>query len=119
MIIQVVLIAAIVAIALYALQNRHAVRLQAGKKLVLLLFIGAAAVSIIRPGLLTSVAHEVGVGRGTDLLLYLTIVVLVFIIVSTYLRFRDYEARMAKLARRLAIAEANEARSHEEANVRP
>src|SRR5690348_150931 len=118
MIIQVVLIAAIVAIALYALQNRHAVRLQAGKRLVLLLFIGASAVSIIRPEVLTGLAHDVGVGRGTDLLLYLTIVVLVFVIVSTYLRFRDYEARIAKLARRLAIAEANEARAHDDANVR-
>ena len=118
MTIQIALIVLILAIAVYALQNRKAIRLQAGKKLLPLVFVVASAVSIIRPAVLTDIAHEVGVGRGTDLLLYVLIVAFVFGTVSTYLRFKDYESQLVKLARRLAIAEANERRRDQEADAR-
>jgi hypothetical protein len=106
MIIQVLLIAAFVLVLVWALQNRRATRLRAWKKLLLVMFIAFAAVAIIWPQTLTDVAHLVGVGRGTDLLLYVLVVSFVFVVLSIYLKFKDLEQRYAKLARHIALVEA-------------
>ena len=64
-----------------------------------------AVLSIFFPGLLTSVAGFFGVGRGTDLVLYGTIVSVLVFMSTTYQRFRQMEISMTKLARRIAIDE--------------
>jgi hypothetical protein len=48
----------------------------------------------------------VGVGRGTDLLLYATILVVLGFMVTSYLRTRDLQRQVTVLSRRLALDEA-------------
>ena len=52
------------------------------------------------------VAQLVGVQRGTDLMLYGLIVAFVFVTISSYLRFREQELRFARLARAVALSNA-------------
>lgn len=106
MLIQVLLVTAIAVVVVSFLRNRNAMRFQAGKKLLFGLFVVGCLVAVVNPDGLTSVAHLVGVGRGADLILYGLVIAFVFVSLNTYLKFRDYEARLTRLARRLAIAES-------------
>lgn len=108
MIIQVILIAAFLTLFFYVLRNRRASKLRAWKKLLLLVFIVFAAIAIIWPQTITDVAHLVGVGRGTDLLLYVLVVSFVFFVLNVYLKFKDLEQRYVKLARHIALVEADQ-----------
>ena len=57
---------------------------------------------------MTEVANLVGVGRGTDLVLYLLAVMFCFYVVNDYLRGQDARNQVHKLARRIAVLEAME-----------
>jgi small membrane protein len=104
--IKLLMIALLLVLSSYFLQNRNTHRLQAGKKLIFLVFVTLAVVTILEPGLTTDIAHVVGVGRGADLLLYALALSFVFATINAYLKFKDYEQRLTQLARRTALAEA-------------
>ena len=106
MLIKYVLIGGVALVLVSFLRNRNAMRFQAGKKLLLAAFVVACTVSIARPDVLTRVAGWLGVGRGADLLLYVLIIAFSFVAINTYLKFKDYDERLALVARRLAISEA-------------
>lgn len=106
MLIQILLVAAIAVVIISSLRNRNAMRLQAGKKVLFGLFVVGCIAAVVYPQGMTTVANWVGVGRGTDLVLYGMVVAFLFVSLNTYLKFRDYEARLTRLARRVAIAEA-------------
>ena len=103
--IQVLLIAVVVAVAARLFRSGGA-RSQAVRRLGLLLFAGFAVFSILVPGVWNGIAQLVGVGRGTDMVLYALVVAFLSYVVTTYLRFRDFEVRYTRLARRLALDEA-------------
>ena len=105
-IIQIVLLAAMVALVWYFVSNRRKARAKAGVKLGFLLFLAACVWAIVRPDDLTVVANWVGVSRGTDLLLYMLVLAFVFTTVSSYIRFREQELRYARLARAVALQSA-------------
>lgn len=104
--IQVVLIIAMVAITIYLTRSipsdRH---LAIRRALLFLALIGAVAVIIV-PSWLTSVARFLGIGRGTDLLLYGAIVVFLIYVVIDYRRSIRQERVATSLARELTLAEA-------------
>ncbi|HEX8972936.1 DUF2304 domain-containing protein [Oryzihumus sp.] len=108
LLIQVLLIAVVIVVAARLLRGQGA-RTQAIRRLGLLVFAAFAVWSILVPGVWTRIAHVVGVGRGTDLVLYALVVAFLSFTLTTYLRFRDFEARYTKLARRLALDEARAA----------
>ena len=68
--IQAVLILAVAAVGWMMLRTPAGARHQAGRRLATLAFVAFAIVAIVFPSVLTGIAHMVGVGRGTDLLLY-------------------------------------------------
>ena len=103
--IQIVLIAVVMAVVARLFRSRGA-RAQAIRRLGLLLFAAFAVVSILFPAVWNRLAHLVGVGRGTDMVLYALVVAFLSYTVTTYLRFRDLEVRYTRLARRLALDEA-------------
>lgn len=103
--IQVLLIAVVVVVAARLFRSGGA-RSQAVRRLGLLLFAGFAVFSILVPGVWNGIARVVGVGRGTDMVLYALVVAFLSYVVTTYLRFRDFEVRYTRLARRLALDEA-------------
>ena len=103
--IQLLLIVVVIVIAARLLRGRGA-RTQAVRRLGLLLFAGFAIWSILFPSVWNRIAKLVGVGRGTDMVLYALVVAFLSFTLTTYVRFRDFEARYTKLARRLALDES-------------
>ncbi|MEP7035694.1 MAG: DUF2304 domain-containing protein [Actinomycetota bacterium] len=103
--IQLLLIVVVVFAAATLLRGRGA-RTQAVRRLGLLLFAAFAVWSILFPSVWNRIAKLVGVGRGTDMVLYALVVAFLSFTLTTYVRFRDFEARYTKLARRQALDEA-------------
>lgn len=68
----------------------------------------AAAVAIARPEITGRIAHVLGIGRGTDLVLYFAILAMVFGFFTTYVRLRRIERDLTKIVRELAIRSAQE-----------
>ena len=104
--IQLVLIVVVIITAARLLRDRGA-RTQAVRRLGLLLFAAFAVWSILFPSVWNHIARLVGVGRGTDMVLYALVVAFLSFTLTTYVRFREFEARYTKLARRLALDEAD------------
>ena len=116
--IQVLLIVVVVAVAARLFRSRGA-RAQALRRIGLLLFAAGAVISILVPDLWNRLARIAGVGRGTDMVLYALVVAFLSYTVTTYLRFRELETRFTKLARRLAIDEAQATQSLHAAHDSP
>jgi hypothetical protein len=104
-IVQLLLIVVVMVVAVRLLRDRGA-RTQAVRRLGLMLFAALAVWSILFPSVWNQIARLVGVGRGTDMVLYALVVAFLSFTLTTYVRFRDFEARYTKLARRLALHEA-------------
>ncbi|HSP14822.1 MAG TPA: DUF2304 domain-containing protein [Thermoanaerobaculia bacterium] len=66
----------------------------------------AAAVSIADPDILVRAAHYLGIGRGADLVLYLSILFTFLAFFITYLRFRRVDEQLTKIVRHFAIRDA-------------
>ena len=63
----------------------------------------AAAVSIADPEILVRAAHFLGIGRGADLVLYLSVIFSFSAFFITYLRFRRVEEQLTTIVRHIAI----------------
>jgi small membrane protein len=74
---------------------------------VLLLFIlvGVAVLFILFPEWTNVLANKLGVGRGTDLVLYLCIVLFYFVVLKLYARMRKLEQQITDLIRKQALDE--------------
>lgn len=79
---------------------------QALRRLAMAVFIAAAATSVFFPKSWTWVANRLGIGRGTDLLLYLLVLVFIGFVATTYRRFRQLEAQLTSLSRQVALGNA-------------
>lgn len=106
MLIQILLLIAAFALLVLFVRNRHGVRVAAGKRVALVVFALLNVYAVIRPDDLTTVAKLVGVGRGTDLLLYMLVVGFLSVTLNQYLRFQGVDHRLTELARVLAVREA-------------
>jgi small membrane protein len=104
--IQALLIGSIVTLLVYLLRSRRNARSRAWVKVGYVAFVLAAIYAVLRPDDTTVVAHWVGVRRGTDLMLYALVIAFSFTTMSTYMRFKDLELRYARLARTLALENA-------------
>lgn len=81
-------------------------RTQAVRRLALVLFAGLAVLSILFPTVWTQVAHALGIGRGTDLILYALVVAFFSFVATMFKRQRENEQRYTQLARKIALSEA-------------
>lgn len=106
MIIRALLIISTIWIAWYFLSSRGTSRSNAFKKVLLVGFVIAAVVAVLFPESLTAFARFVGVGRGTDLLVYALAQVAAFQMFNTYAKDKDNQRQIVHLARRIAILEA-------------
>lgn len=98
-----VLLAAGVAFYFTRLRSRVADRLLATALTL------AATLGILFPDLATEIAHTVGVGRGVDLVMYISLFTLGYLWVLLYARERQTQHKLTKLVRALAIANARAA----------
>ena len=108
--IQLLLIVVVIFVAARLLRGRGA-RTQAVRRLGLLVFAALAVWSILFPSVWNRFAKLVGVGRGTDMVLYALVVAFLSFTLTTYVRFREFETRYTKIARRLALDEAGPPRA--------
>ncbi|HEX2122655.1 MAG TPA: DUF2304 domain-containing protein [Thermoanaerobaculia bacterium] len=69
----------------------------------------AAAVAIAKPELTATIARALGIGRGTDLVLYFAILFMIFGFFAVYVRLRRIESDLTKVVRELAIRSADDA----------
>ncbi len=73
----------------------------------------AAALAVLFPDVLTTLANQVGVGRGADLLLYVLVVTFLLVSVVLFRRLSVLERRYTHLARTLAVQDATAPRDPE------
>lgn len=105
MIIKWLLVPALVAAVWLSLRSRASLRGQARRKLLAGATIVVGVLAVIFPGATQWAADAVGVTRGTDLLLYGLALVVIYLVGSTGVRFREQEARLVQLSRQVALAE--------------
>ena len=82
--------------------------MRAGIKIAAVTLAVVAVAAVADPSLTQDLANLVGVTRGTDLMLYVLVVVFAFTQPGTYFRFKELEMRFARAVRSQAIAEAIE-----------
>lgn len=109
MLIKVILLFAILAIAIVLVRSTTKTKYVALRRMLLLVFVVIAVISVLFPAITTRVAQFVGVGRGTDLILYMLVLAFLSYSVVNYRRMNILENRMTDLARELAIAQSNPA----------
>lgn len=68
----------------------------------------AGILLVVFPNASTRVANLLGIGRGTDLILYLAVIGGLFIASNFYFRFKRQEAALIALARQAAIDHAQQ-----------
>lgn len=109
-----ILAVAIAAIAAFFIFRAGGARQQAIRRIVMLLFIAGVALSVFFPQSLTWVANLFGIGRGTDLLVYVVTIALIGFAATTYRRFRQVEKDQTALARQVALLTAEAPKPREE-----
>ena len=108
MLIQILLIAAIAILAAFVMRRTGADSHLAIRRLALGFFVVAAVLSVLFPGWLSWVANLLGVGRGTDLVLYALIVIFLAFLYTQYRRNMALQRQLTAIARKVAILEALE-----------
>ena len=106
--VKIPLILAALALLVVVFRRRRQVGFRAGTRIVAILLAGAAVVSIADPNIPQAVAQALGVARGTDLVLYLLVVVFAMTSLGFYLRLQESDQRIRTLARAMAIQQALE-----------
>jgi small membrane protein len=74
--------------------------------MLLLLLIMAAVVFILFPDITNTIAHKLGVGRGADLVFYISIIIFWFVLLKLYARIRRLEQLITRVVRKDALDEA-------------
>lgn len=104
--IKILLIAVFAVFAIIMLIPVRGARRMAVRRLTLLLAFAAAALAVAFPGVINDIAVFLGIGRGTDLLLYGLIVVFVGNAIATSAHHRQLQREITQLARTVAIRDA-------------
>ncbi len=72
-----------------------------------LFWIGAGTVAVL-PQTTDVLARVVGVGRGADAVIYLSLIALFYLVFRVYVKIEDVEREMTSLVRKLALDEVEE-----------
>ena len=82
---------------------------------LLVVFVGlAGSLFILKPEWTTLFAEKLGVGRGTDLVMYLSIIALLLFCLSLWAKSRDLDARLTAIVRAQTLSEGSKQVSQEE-----
>lgn len=106
--IQLLLLTGVVFIGLYFIT-----RLKKRLLDIFLLFILVAAgiIFILWPDVTNTIARKLNVGRGADLIFYISILIFWFVILKLYARMRRMEQALTDMARKQALDSAEDSRS--------
>ena len=95
----------VIAVIALLWRTRDSAQGKAWKRLFLLGFAVLVVVTILAPSLTTQAAGVLGIGRGADLVFYLTSFAVMLLAALVYLKFRRMDQRIAELTRELALSE--------------
>lgn len=104
---QWLLLIALILISFYLLKSKPTAKTQAVRRLVLIAALLGGVILVIIPDLLFTTASLLGVKEGSDLLLYLFIVAMMFYIVHQYRRMISLDKTNTDLAREIALLRAD------------
>lgn len=76
---------------------------------LVLAFVAASMFLVIRPDLTTALAHRLGVGRGTDLLFYFSLLGFSFVILLLFSSILELQEKVTGLTREIALISADRA----------
>lgn len=99
--IQVVLIIGVLSIFMYYILNLRNAFIEL---LAILLFAALSIFFILFPEYTNSIAQQLGVGRGADLLFYICILLFLFLIMKLFARTRRLERMITEMVRNQAKA---------------
>ena len=103
--IQVVLTAGIILIAAYMYLRLRNTFLDL---ILILLFLITGVVFVIFNEITDKMAHFLGIGRGADMIFYLGLLFLFFLMLKLYARLRRVEENLTELVRKKSIEDAEE-----------
>ncbi|CAM3789178.1 DUF2304 domain-containing protein [Occultella aeris] len=103
--IQLILLIGIAAVAVTLTRSTADARHQAVRRVLLVGFVLATAAAIIYPSFLSQLARLVGVGRGTDLVLYALVIAFLSYVATMYRRMKLMDRQITALTREIALAE--------------
>ena len=104
-IIKSLLIIAFILFAGVLVRSGSSAKSQAFRTLAMLLFLAAAIIAVIFPGIVNDLAVSVGVGRGADLLLYAFIIVFIGSTLTAARKRSAQDAQITELARKIALSQ--------------
>jgi hypothetical protein len=104
--IKIILIIIVVAFSVFLMLPGSGARHLAIRRLLMVVLLLAVVLAVIFPSVVTQFANFLGVGRGTDLLLYGLIIVFIGNSLVTQRRHRKTDREITRLARLIAIREA-------------
>ena len=105
MIIRILLIAGLSAIGFFVFLRRNKLPFHI---MTVFLLLGAGAVAVVMPDLTSEVAQFVGVGRGADLVTYIAIIAVMFVLLHYYAKFVELQQKLTELTREMAILRAEQ-----------
>src|ERR1700741_2412122 len=105
--IQLVLLAGIAFIGVYFLVR---LRKRLLDIILLVAMLACAVVFVIWPEITNDIAKKLKVGRGADLIFYISILIFWFVILKLYARMRRMEQALTEMARKQALENANDQR---------
>lgn len=106
LVIKIFLISSLLLIAFIIIRPGRGARGQAIRRLAWLFGLFAAVIAVLFPHTTDIVAGWLGVGRGTDLILYMAIVFFLGYAVTTSAHDRNSDRTITVLARKIALLEA-------------
>jgi hypothetical protein len=102
---QLIFILIVVAVIGLLFRSRDTAHGRAWKRLALVGFAALVIFAILAPATTSVIANWIGIGRGADLVFYLTSFALMTFAALVYLKFRRMDERISALTRQLALSE--------------
>lgn len=106
LIIKIVLIAAFALLAVVLVLPMRGARNQAIRSLAVVAFLVFTVLAITFPETVNTLANIVGVGRGTDLILYILAVFVIAHVIASSRKNRGLERQITQIVRKMAIDSA-------------
>ena len=103
MIIKILLISAALGVGVLVLREKAPRQQEALRRAAGLLVVLAGIIAVLWPDLTTMAANAVGVGRGTDLVLYLLVMVFAYAALTTAQKIHRLQHDITVLTRELAL----------------
>jgi hypothetical protein len=104
--IRIVLLSALIGVGAFVTLGRNTAGLRASRKLLFLTVLMSGCLAVVFPELTQELAQLVGVGRGTDLLLYIATVMMLTVSLVGYIDKKRAERREATIVQTIAILQA-------------